>query len=94
MPALPTVTLELPIVLEPVAGKTRFVVEGRSVSAALDSAYAQVPVLRHHLTTDRGALRPHVLVLHNGVNLDRRKLSDEILRDGDELVIFQAISGG
>ncbi|MEM7264103.1 MAG: MoaD/ThiS family protein [Planctomycetota bacterium] len=85
--------LILPIVLEPVTGRERLEVRGRNVAEALESAFEQVPLLRHHLT-EEGKLRAHVLCLHNGSNLDRDQLKKVAISDGDELVIHQAISGG
>lgn len=89
-----TATLRLPTVLRPIAGKTRFTVAGPDVGAALEDAFAQVPVLRPHLTLEGGDLRPHVLCLVNGTCLDRAAWRKTGLADGDEIEIHQAISGG
>ena len=90
----PTVYLQLPTVLEPVAGRTRLSVRGHTVAEALEAAFAEVPVLRHHLTLDSGQLRPHVLCLVNEVTVERGKIDGVELSEGDEVMIHQAISGG
>ena len=92
--AAPAVTLELPAVLEPIAGCTRLKVNGASIPEALESAFAQVPVLRQHLVLEDGELRPHILCLVNGVTVQRAMIADAQLSAGDEIMIHQAISGG
>jgi molybdopterin converting factor small subunit len=89
-----TATLVLPTVLRPIAGKTRFTVAGPDVGAALEDAFARVPVLRRHLLLPDGDLRPHVLCLVNGICLARATWRGTGLADGDEILIHQAISGG
>jgi len=92
--AAPAVALLLPKVLEPIAGRTAFRLRAGTVGEALEAAFAEVPVLRHHLTSDGGALRPHILCLVNGESLPRDEAPRRALRDGDEILIHQAISGG
>ncbi|MCI0651636.1 MAG: MoaD/ThiS family protein [Planctomycetes bacterium] len=90
----PTVLLLLPSVLKPVVGRDRLEVRGSNISEALESAFAQVPVLRHHLMLESGELRPHVLCLVNGESVLRARVRSTALAAGDELRIHQAISGG
>ena len=90
----PTITLRLPSVLRDVVGREELEVHGESIAEALESAFEAVPTLRRHLTVDSGELRPHVLCLHNGVNLLRDQIASVQLADGDEILIHQAISGG
>ena len=90
----PAVTLRLPSVLATVVGKQRFSVRGKSIGQALESAFAELPVLRHHLTEESGGLRPHILCLVNGESVPRDEVSSVALSPGDEILIHQAISGG
>ena len=94
MAAAPKVQLHLPLLLEPVVGLEAMQVRGHSLLEALEDAFEQIPVLKHHLALDSGQLRPHVLCLHNGVNIARDKLPTTKLKSGDDIHIHQAISGG
>ena len=89
-----SVTLRLPSVLESAVGASRVVVTGRTVGEALAAACDALPNLRPHILLADGELRPHVLCLLNGESLPREGLADQPLRDGDEIQIHQAISGG
>ena len=91
---VPSVALELPAVLRAVAGWKRVELEARTVRDALEAAFARTPVLRHHMTLASGELRPHVLCVLNDDPLPRGKSLATPLRDGDEILIHQAISGG
>ncbi len=93
-PRAPTVDLQLPLVLEPVLGRDRLRVRGHDIAEVLEAAFAQAPVLRHHLTVESGELRPHILCLLNGVNVSRDQIHNTTLSEGDEILIHQAISGG
>lgn len=88
------VTLQLPGVLEVIAGRRRIPTRGHTVRDALEHAFTTVPLLERHLLGADGALRPHVLCLRNGSSLDRDSALDTPLEPGDELLIHQAISGG
>jgi molybdopterin converting factor small subunit len=83
-------TLILPRVLQEAVGSIRIQVEGRTVGDAMEDAYRRVPALRDHLCDDGGRFRAHVLCFHEG---ERRPMTTK-LKDGDEISIFQAISGG
>lgn len=70
------------------------VVEGATLGAALDAAFAVQPAVRGYVLDDQGALRRHVAVYVNGAPaLDRTHLSDPV-GPRDEIYIFQALSGG
>ncbi|HZN61393.1 MAG TPA: MoaD/ThiS family protein [Planctomycetota bacterium] len=83
-------TLILPRVLLESVGSTRLRVEGVTLRDAFEDAYRQVPALRHHLLDEKGGFRAHVLCFHEG---ERHPMNTK-LKDGDEISIFQAISGG
>lgn len=69
-------------------------VPGGTVAAVLDGVFAVNPRLRSYVLDDQGRLRKHVNVfVNNALVADRTKLTDEV-RDGDEVFIFQALSGG
>ena len=83
-------TLVLPRVLHESVGAARITVEGRTLRDALEDAYGRSPALRHHLVDERGRLRPHILCFLRGM---QEPMTSE-LREGDEISILQAISGG
>jgi len=69
-------------------------VEGATVGAALAAVFASRPALRGYVLDDQGVLRRHVAVYVNGrVVNDRIGLSDPV-GPGDEIYVFQALSGG
>jgi len=90
----PTVTVELPSILQPVAGFRRLEVAGATIGEALEVAFERAPALRHHLLQDAGGIRPHVLCILNGTNLPRGDALSTSVSEGDEILIHQAISGG
>jgi sulfur carrier protein ThiS len=60
----------------------------------LAKACVDRPLLRGYILDDQGRLRRHVAVYINGQPAkDRITLSDRIA-PGDEIAIFQALSGG
>lgn len=67
---------------------------GETVRAALDEVFALNPRLRSYILDDQNALRRHVSVYVNGGGLSTRARLDDPLRPGDEVFVFQALSGG
>ena len=69
-------------------------VEGCTVGDALAAVFATRPALRGYVLDDQGALRRHVAVYVNGNPVrDRAKLADAV-EPGDQIHVFQALSGG
>ncbi len=69
-------------------------VDGASVREVLGAVFADNPRARGYVLDDRGALRKHMTVFVDGEQvLDRDGLSDPV-RDGGEVYVFQALSGG
>ena len=67
---------------------------GGTVAAVLTAVFADNPRLRSYLLDDQGRLRRHVNVfVNNRMISDRTALSDPVA-DGDEVFVFQALSGG
>ena len=67
---------------------------GATVAEVLAGAFAANPRLESYIVDDQGRLRKHVNVFVNGVPVaDRLALSDAVA-DGDEIHVFQALSGG
>ena len=83
-------TLVLPRLLQDAVGATRLQVEGRTLRDALEDAYRRLPALRQHLCEESGRFRAHVLCFLK----DEQKPLSSKLEEGDEISIYQAISGG
>jgi sulfur-carrier protein len=69
-------------------------VAAASVSEALEQVFAQNPRLRGYVVDDQGAVRKHMNVFVDGVQIrDRIGLEDPIAADS-EIYVMQALSGG
>ncbi|MEZ4776571.1 MAG: MoaD/ThiS family protein [Bacteroidia bacterium] len=69
-------------------------VRGKNLAEVLAELETRYPGLRHYLTDDQGCLREHVnIFIGQELLADRYDLSDH-LKDGDEIYIMQALSGG
>jgi len=69
-------------------------VKASTVREALDQVFASNPQLKSYIVDDQCRLRRHVNVFINGrLARDRIRLTDAI-GAGDEVFVFQALSGG
>jgi hypothetical protein len=69
-------------------------VPGATVIEALEAYFERHPRVRGYVVDEQGALRRHVVVFIDGEQArDRDRLSDP-LRDGAEIYVMQALSGG
>ena len=67
---------------------------GDTVRACLETYFSQVPEARSYILTDQAALRKHMSIFINNVQIqDREQLSDSV-KATDEIFILQALSGG
>ena len=70
------------------------VVQGASVGEALRAVFEQNPRLRGYVVDEQGAVRKHMNVFVDGVQIrDRAGLSDT-LTPTSEIYVMQALSGG
>ena len=89
------VTLEVPRILcDTTAGKREVKLEAATLEAALREIRSRWPLLGTHVFDESGAVRQHVLILHNGKLTKYLKSLDIPLRAGDRVQIVQAVSGG
>jgi molybdopterin converting factor small subunit len=94
MAAVPRVTVILPRMLADVLGEETLHVQAATVAEAMEAVYARLPALRHHLCEESGEFRMHVLCVHNGVATRESGSLRGRTKEGDEIRILQAISGG
>lgn len=70
------------------------VAEGATVREVLDAVFWEHPKLKGYVVDEQGAVRRHVAVFVDGVQVrDRARLSDAVEADS-EIHVFQALSGG
>ncbi len=86
-----SVKITLPRVLHDAVGASSVRVQAASLRQAFEEAYRKIPALRFQLCVDDGTFRAHVLCFLNGENMHSL---DVPVRDGDEISILQAVSGG
>ncbi len=67
---------------------------GASVRAVLDTVFAANPRLRSYILDDQDRLRKHVVIYINGDKVTDRDGLGDAVGDGDEVFVFQALSGG
>jgi molybdopterin converting factor small subunit len=68
--------------------------QGRSIRELLDQIETRYPGISGYLTDETGSLRKHVnIFLQGDLIKDRNSLSD-LVKSNDEVIIFQALSGG
>ena len=68
--------------------------DGATIRDVLNQVEMQYPGISSYLTDETGSLRKHVnIFLQGDLIKDRSALSDPVKRT-DELLIFQALSGG
>ena len=69
-------------------------VEGKTVAEVLEHLEEKYPGLRDYLLNERGHLRKHVnIYIGEQLILDKEELADKV-KATDEILIFQALSGG
>lgn len=89
------VEVVLPSLLRDSAGgEARLTVRGTTLRQALERLFSRFPNLRLHLYEEGGRLRPHVLVFYNGESIAWLDSLDVELREGDQLQVINAVSGG
>jgi molybdopterin synthase sulfur carrier subunit len=89
------VRLVLPAALHSCAGGAREVsAEGATLGGVLDDLAQRLPVLERRLRDERGRIRPHVLLFVDGVMVRGDRGLETAVRDGTEVFIAPAVSGG
>ena len=90
-----TSRLVLPAALRDCAGGDRELdVQGATLREVLDGLAERLPVLERRLRDERGQLRAHVLIFVDGVSVRGAADLDTPVRDGAEVFVAPAVSGG
>ncbi len=64
------------------------------LSAALGQLWAECPAIRDRVLTERGEVRPHINIFVDGDNIRFSGRLDTPVRDGAEVFLVPAVSGG
>ena len=84
--------VQIPTPLRSYTGEQRIVEAfGDTLAELLVDLDRRYPGIRFRMIDEQGAIRPHVRIW---VNEDQKAALDTPLRDRDEVIIFQALSGG
>lgn len=65
-----------------------------SVSEALSLLWASCPAVRDRVMTEIGEVRPHINIFVDGESIRYSGGLDTAVRDGAEILILPAVSGG
>jgi sulfur-carrier protein len=68
--------------------------EGEKVGGLLKDLCNANPRLQEKLFDDGGAVKPYVLILKNGRNIDSLKNLDTEITEGDVISVFPPVAGG
>jgi len=69
-------------------------VQGATVAEVLKAAFADNPRARDYVLDEQGAVRKHMVVFVDGLQIrDRQHQSDEV-DESSEIFVMQALSGG
>lgn len=87
--------LVLPAQLRDAAGgRGEIEAQGATLRAVLDDLAARLPGLERRLRDERGELRQHVLVFVDGVSVRGEAEQETPVREGAEVFVAPAVSGG
>lgn len=86
--------VRLPTPLSDIAGKEEVELEGETVREVLARLWEAYPKMKVKLCDERGQLRRFVNVYVNGEDVRGKEGEGTKVRDGDEVSLMLAISGG
>jgi len=89
------VTVQLPPVLRHTADGARTVAaEGATIAAAIADLAARNPALALHFHDEAGRIRRNIVFLHAGEAVRAGDAASKAVKDGDEIVVTNALAGG
>lgn len=90
-----SVKVQLPPVLRGVMGGERWLeADGSSIAAVLGDLAKRHPSLGLHLFDEQGAVRHNIVFLHAGEMIRAKDAGARQIRDGEEIVLTNALAGG
>ncbi len=88
------ITIKLPQLLADSVGLHEAQLEANTLPEALELLKNNHPKIAIHVFDTTGKQRQHVILFLNQTDIRWLKDPNQVLKDGDELSIVQAISGG
>ncbi len=90
-----SVTVHLPPVLRTVMGGTRSVeARGETIAAVLADLAKAHPALALHLFNEQNDIRRNIVFAHDGTVVRAPQAVTHAVKDGDEIVLTNALAGG
>ena len=69
-------------------------ISGGTVAEVIQATEVQYPGIKGYVIDERGAVRQHMNIFVRGELIEDRETLQDVLAENDEIVIFQALSGG
>ena len=69
-------------------------ISGKTVAEVINETEVKYPGIKDYLLDERGAVRQHMNIFVRGELIEDRETLQDALAENDEIVIFQALSGG
>ncbi len=89
------IAVQLPPVLRQVSGGRKLLhANGATVAEVLEDMARENLALQLHLFDERGAIRRNIVCIHDGELVRAGEARGHAIRDGDEIVLANALAGG
>lgn len=89
------IRVQLPPVLRQVSGgKKELTAAGATIGDVLDDMARANPALALHFFDESGTIRRNIVCIHDGELVRAADLRKHEVRDGDEIIIANALAGG
>lgn len=90
-----SVRVQLPPILRTLSGGERVLeADGTTIAEAMIDLAQRQPGFRRHIFDEGGCLRPSIVFLHDGDLVRAGAAETRHVRDGDEIILTNALSGG
>jgi molybdopterin synthase sulfur carrier subunit len=90
-----SVRVRLPPLLRTLSGGAReMTADGGTIESVMANLAEKHPAFARHLFDEAGFLRPSIVFLHGGGLVRSGEAAAHSVRDGDEIVLTNALSGG
>jgi molybdopterin synthase sulfur carrier subunit len=83
-----------PLLTDCTKGQVKFTLVAETLEEAMNTLLVTYPLLRTHLYDEDDKLRQHVLICYNNENIAWLDHLNVPLQKGDQLIVYQAVSGG
>ena len=89
------IRVQLPPVLRQVSGgRKELTARGVTIAEVLEDMARANPALRLHLFDESGAIRRNIVCIHDNEMVRANCARAHTIRDGDEIVLANALAGG